>query len=214
MAESAFLETTRHAYDTIAAAYVDAVRDEMDAQPFDRAMLAVFAETVRGPVIDVGCGHGRITGYLHERGAEISGVDLAPEMIAIARRTHPDLKFEVGSMTEIDLPQAALGGIVAWYSLFYVPPAQHRDVLDKFFRALAPGGQLLLAFHAGEDDVVHHKQMGGHEVDLTSYRLDPDKLGERLTDAGFAVHAKLVREANLARGEKAPQGYLMARKRA
>ena len=211
MTEDSFLPNVRHAYDTIAEAYVEYVRDEMASQPFERAMLAVFAETVRGRVLDVGCGPGRITAHLHELGMDISGVDLSPEMIEIARRTHPHLKFEVGSMTDLDLPSAGFGGIVAWYSMFYVPPELHRIVLAKFHRALVPGGRLLLAFHAGDDGVVHHTQLGGYDVDLNSYRLDPDRLGERLTAAGFVVHAKLVREPRADR-ENSPQGYVLARK--
>ncbi len=181
--DRSFLANTRHAYDTIAEVYVEYVRDEMASQPFERAMLAVFAETVRGPVLDVGCGPGRITAHLHQLGMDVSGVDLSPEMI----------------------------GIVAWYSLFYVPPELHHTVLAKFHRALVPGGRLLLAFHAGDDGVVHHKQLGGYDVDLDSYRLDPERLGERLAAAGFVVHAKLVREPRPDR-ENAPQGYLLARK--
>ncbi len=212
MAEGSFLETTRHAYDTIAELYVDYVADEMAAQPFDRAMLAVFAEIVRGKVLDVGCGPGRITAYLHEQGIDISGVDLAPEMIAIARRTHPDLTFEVGSMTELTLPEGELGGIVAWYSLFYIPPEHQPDVLARLYRALVPGGHLMLAWQAGKDDVVHTKQLGGYDAELISYRLDPENLIERVENAGFVLHAKLVREPNAARDEKWPQGYLIARK--
>src|SRR5438105_2336872 len=81
--------------------------------------------------------------HLRDLGARVSGIDLSPEMIAIDRRTYPDLRFDVGSMTDLELPEAGLGGIVAWYSLFYVPPERQPDVLATFHRALAPGGVLL-----------------------------------------------------------------------
>ncbi len=211
MTDHSFLTNVRHAYDTIAEAYVEYVRDEMASQPFERAMLAVFAETVRGPVLEVGCGTGRITEHLHQLGMDVSGVDLSPEMLGIARRTYPHLKFELGSMTDLDLPAAGFGGIVAWYSLFYLPPALHHTVLSTFHRAIVPGGRLMLAFHAGDDNAIHHDQLGGYDVDLDSYRLDPERLSERLVAAGFVVHAKLVREPVPDR-EKAPQGYILARK--
>ena len=209
--EDSYLPNVRHAYDTIAEAYVEYVRDEMASQPFERAMLAVFAEMVRGAVLDVGCGTGRITAHLHELGMDVSGVDLSPEMLGIARRTYPHLKFELGSMTDLDLPDAGFGGIVAWYSMFYVPPERHHTVLSTFYRAIVPGGRLMLAFHAGDDEAVHHDQLGGYDVDLDSYRLDPERLGGRLTEAGFVVQATLVREPVPDR-EKAPQGYVLARK--
>ena len=41
------------------------------------------------------------------------GIDLSPGMIEVARRTYPGLRFEVGSMLALDLPDASLGGVLA-----------------------------------------------------------------------------------------------------
>jgi hypothetical protein len=66
--EPDFLRDTRASYDAIATVYAERFRDELAARPLDRGMLAGFAELVRangaGPVADVGCGPGRVTGYL------------------------------------------------------------------------------------------------------------------------------------------------------
>jgi SAM-dependent methyltransferase len=88
--------------------------------PYLRASLALFAELVHGagggPVLDVGCGTGYVTGYLHDAGVAAFGIDLSPEMIAIARRDHPDLRFKVGTMTDLDLADDSLAGVVAFWS--------------------------------------------------------------------------------------------------
>nr|WP_240973214.1 class I SAM-dependent methyltransferase [Nonomuraea sp. FMUSA5-5] len=69
-------------------------------------MLTGFAELVRaagpGPVADAGCGPGRLAAHLHGLGSPVSGVDLSPQMIAVARQAYPGLRFEVGSMTALD----------------------------------------------------------------------------------------------------------------
>src|ERR1700685_547718 len=95
MTEPDFLRDTRASYDAIATDYAERFRDELVARPLDRAMLAGFAELVLargdGPVADVGCGPGRVTGYLNDLGLPVFGIDLSPEMIAISRRTYPDL---------------------------------------------------------------------------------------------------------------------------
>ncbi|MFZ0120625.1 MAG: class I SAM-dependent methyltransferase [Pseudonocardiaceae bacterium] len=44
-----------------------------------------------GPVADLGCGPGRLTAHLHSLGLSLLGVDLSPSMVALARRTYPDL---------------------------------------------------------------------------------------------------------------------------
>ncbi|HEX4812014.1 MAG TPA: class I SAM-dependent methyltransferase [Nonomuraea sp.] len=91
MIESTYLRATRAAYDTVAADYAELLRDELDAKPLDRVMLAAFAEYARAPgageVADLGCGPGRVTAHLHALGVNAFGVDLSPEMIAVARRS-------------------------------------------------------------------------------------------------------------------------------
>lgn len=84
-------------YDAVAADYADAFADELAGKPFDRDLLDEFADTVDGPVLDLGCGPaGHVTRYLADRGVRVAGVDLAHEGIAEARRRHPDLEFLAG----------------------------------------------------------------------------------------------------------------------
>lgn len=211
-----FLDMTRAAYDTVAASYHNTLTGLMAEQPWDRAVLGTFAELVgdAGPVADVGCGPGRVTGYLRELGLDVFGIDLSPEMVAVARDAHPGLRFDVGSMTELDLPDGALAGLVAWYSVIHVPPALHPEVFAGFHRVLAPGGHLALGFQVG-DERRHITQGYGHEVDLHAYRLPPERIEAQLTEAGFTMTARLVREpVMLSAGfhENVPQAYLVARK--
>ena len=102
-----WLADTRDSYDTDADGYADKVRGLLDASPYLRASLALFAELVReaggGTVADIGCGPGYVTRQLRDLGVDAFGVDLSPAMIALARRDHPDIRFEVGTMTELDL---------------------------------------------------------------------------------------------------------------
>jgi ubiquinone/menaquinone biosynthesis C-methylase UbiE len=70
-----------------------------------------------GPVADVGCGPGRVSARLATRGVEVFAVDLSPGMIDVARRNHPHLRFEVGAMEKLPIQDAALDGVLDWYSL-------------------------------------------------------------------------------------------------
>ncbi|MDJ0346190.1 class I SAM-dependent methyltransferase [Streptomyces sp. H10-C2] len=213
MTEPSYLSATRAAYDIVAVDYAELLRTELAAKPLDRAMLATFAELVEatgtGPVADLGCGPGRVTAHLDALGLSAFGVDLSPEMVVVARRDHPDLRFDEGSMTALDLADGVLAGIVAWYSIIHTPPERLPVVFAEFHRVLAPGGHLLLAFQVG-DERRHFEQAYGHAVSLDAYRLPPDWVEELLSQAGFAVHARLLREPE--RAEKNQQAYLMARK--
>jgi SAM-dependent methyltransferase len=111
------LTALRDSYDALAAEHADVVSGGLDDRPLDRALLATFAELVRAGgnvrVADVGCGAGRVTRLLSRLGLDASGIDLSPGMVALARRTYPQLRFEEGSMLALDLPAAALGGLTA-----------------------------------------------------------------------------------------------------
>jgi SAM-dependent methyltransferase len=205
------LDETRTAYDVVAADYADLLRDRLADSPYERAVLGAFAELVPAGarVADVGCGPGRITTHLHDLGLDVFGVDLSPGMIAVARRDHPHIRFDVGSMTGLDLPDEALGGLVAWYSIIHTPPERRPAVFAELHRVLAPGSPLLLAFQVG-DERVHIQEGYGHSVSLHAYRLDPDRIAAELAEAGLPVHARLIEEQQPA--AKTPQAYVVARK--
>ncbi|MFD4194889.1 class I SAM-dependent DNA methyltransferase [Amycolatopsis thermoflava] len=185
MTEPAFVRDTRAAYDAIAGEFAEWIRDELAVKPLDRAVLAAFAELADGPVADVGCGSGRITAHLRGLGVDAFGIDLSPEMVAVARRTHPGVRFEVGSMTALDLPDGSLGGLVAWY----------------------------LAFDVG-DEPVHRDEIGGHRVSLDFHQRRVDEVAALLTGAGFEVRARLERAPDEAGPfpETTPQAFVLARR--
>lgn len=209
MTDASYLASIRSSYDTVADAYHDLLKDIHDSMPFDRAMLAAFAERAQGPVADIGCGPGRITTQLAQLGLEVRGIDLSPGMVAVARREHPDLRFDVGSMTALDLADGSLGGVVAWYSIIHLPRTELPGVFAEFFRVLQPGGHLLLAFQTG-DERRHLTHGYGHDLSLDVYWTPVERVAELAGAAGFVEVARLERAA--AGNEKGSQGYYVARK--
>jgi SAM-dependent methyltransferase len=201
----------RRSYDTVAEDYADLLRDALDASPADRAVLGLFADLVAaaggGQVADLGCGPGRITAHLAGLGLDARGVDLSPGMVAVARRELPGLRIDVGSMAALDLADASLAGALAWYSLIHLPTEELPPVVAELARVLRPGGQLVVAFQVG-DEPGRLREAYGHAVQLTVHRRRPDLVAALLTEAGFRVHTRLVREPE--GREKSPQAYLLA----
>jgi SAM-dependent methyltransferase len=205
---------TRTAYDTVAEDYAELLRDDLAGSVFDRAVLGAFAEQVAGSgggvVGDLGCGPGRIAGYLAGLGVDVVGVDLSPRMVDVARREHPGLRFEVASMAALPFGDAELAGALAWYSVIHTPDERQPELYAEFARVVRPGGTLLLAFQVG-DDVVHLTHAYGHDLDLHTRRQNVDAVKARLNAAGFALTAELVTQP--VPPQKSPQGYVLARRR-
>ncbi|WP_020524627.1 class I SAM-dependent DNA methyltransferase [Catelliglobosispora koreensis] len=177
-----WLNETRDSYDAIASSYADETRDLLDRKLYVRAGVVLFAELVHanggGPVADIGCGPGHTTALLRELGAEAFGIDLSPEMIEIARREHPGARFEIGSMTDLQLDDGSLAGVLAWWSLIHIPDEAVPGVLGQFLRVLRPGGVLAVGFHVGERSTEH-----------THYRT-PSRVAGWLREAGFTIEAQ------------------------
>ncbi|SCE73996.1 class I SAM-dependent DNA methyltransferase [Micromonospora saelicesensis] len=207
-----WLTATRISYDTVAVSYAHLVRDLLAEAPYERAALASFAELVQGagggPVADVGCGTGRITAHLHTLGVDAFGIDLSPGMIAVARRDHPELRFEVGSMTDLDLADGSVAGLVAWYSLIHIPDDQIGVVFAHFRRVVRPGGPLLLGFHVGDETTLKTEGYGGHPMNVHVHRRQPAQVAAWLRQSGFTVDS----QTTVASAESRLGGILVGRR--
>jgi SAM-dependent methyltransferase len=196
----------------MAPEYAARFAEATGVNPWDRAMLTAFAEVVDGPVADVGCGPGAITALLSDLGVDVYGVDLSPRTVELTRARYPKLRFEVGSMTALDVPDGSLGGVAALYSIIHVPADYVPGVLAEFARVLRPGGHLILAFQVG-DETRHRDEAFGHTISMDWHRSQPDAVAPLLAEAGFETQVRMMREPQ-ADYESTPQAYLVARRTA
>ncbi|MCD0484467.1 methyltransferase domain-containing protein [Streptacidiphilus sp. ASG 303] len=209
------LDAVRESYDRVADTYARMVVTtgfgDIRRHPWLKAAVDAFADTVSGlgPVLDVGCGPGTVTAYLAERGLDVSGVDLSPRMVENARRLHPQCRFDVASATDLDLGEASLGGVLAWWSLFNLPRDVLPQVLALFARALEPGGHFITATHAGDGDVVRTEAYGGVPVRWTTHRWRPEQLVDLIERAGL----RPVAELRLPAGEQSGPGLVVMAER-
>lgn len=203
------------AYDTVAADYATYLPDTRAETHLDLAMLDEFIASVTGsgsePVLDAGCGTGRITRYLADRGCTVEGVDVSPGMVTAARGAHPDLRFAVASITDLPYRADTFAGLLLWYSTIHTPRDRLPHIFAEAARVLRPGGHLLVAFQAGvgTHDLAPTYRHFGHDVRLTRQLFDVDEVAAHLQSAGLHETSRLVRAA---RGtEKDPQAMLIAR---
>jgi len=185
----------QRSYDVVADEYVRRIYDELKGKPLDRELLDRFGARVRGTGVacDMGCGPGQIARYLHERGVQVLGVDLSPEMVSRARQLNPAIEFRTGNMLALDVADESWGGIAAFYSIIHIPRADVVRALRELSRVLRREGLLLLAFHVG-DQVLHLDEWMGHEVSVDFVFFRSDEMAGYLTAAGFEIEEIIERD--------------------
>jgi SAM-dependent methyltransferase len=181
-------QALRTSYDLVAEEYTARIYGELADKPLDRALLDRFADSVRdhGPVCELGCGPGHVARYLHDRGVNISGMDLSPNMVAEARKQNPDIPFRVGDMRALEDADSFYAGVVAFYSLIHIPREEMLETLREIRRVLRAGGKLLIAFHIGEE-TVHLEEWWGQAVSADFHFFQSEEMRSWLEDAGFHV---------------------------
>src|ERR1700748_610695 len=134
-------DSIRENYDRLADDYASHVFHELENKPLDRAVLDRFAAEVGqlGETCDMGCGPGHVARYLRDAGAQVFGLDLSPGMLEEARRLNPDISFRQGNMLALDLPDASLAGITAFYAIVNCPKNSYPQIFREMARVLQPG---------------------------------------------------------------------------
>jgi SAM-dependent methyltransferase len=192
--------SVQRAYDTVADDYAAHLPDTRAEAALDLAMIDHFIAAIGasgGPVLDAGCGAGRITRYLADRGCGVEGLDLSPAMVAAARRDHPDLTFAVGSIADLPFPDSGFAGVLLWYSTIHTPPDRLGRVFSEVTRVLRARGYLLIAFQSGYGtrDVGAAYRGFGHDVQLRRYLTTADDVATHLGVVGLSETCRLVRAA-------------------
>ena len=98
-------------------------------------------------VLDVACGTGNTTLPLARSGADVTGVDIAANLLEQARARAAaealDIAFEEGDAEQLPYPDASFDAVVTMFGAMFAP--RHELVAAEFARVLKPGGLLAMA---------------------------------------------------------------------
>lgn len=134
----------RDRWDAVAVSYAALVGGEADS--FFRRFAPFLDEELGDPagmdVWDLGCGHGWLSGILAGAGARVTGVDGSVELVDAARRTHPDVDFDVRDLAiEVPVERDAYDAVVCHMVLMDLPALD--PVIAAVARGLRPGGRFI-----------------------------------------------------------------------
>lgn len=176
------------AHSALSQPYIDMFDGDWQDLDEETALVRRHLTGLTGTVLDVRCGPGHWAAYLGSYGAEVIGVDLVPEFIDHARARYPGVDFRLSSMTELDLPDHTVAGILAWYSTIHAPPDEMDQALAGLRRLPIPSAASVLGFFGSDDEAAAFD----HKV-TTAYRWAVDVFIRRLQAAGFAELERIQR---------------------
>ena len=183
--------------DTVIAHY------ERHAHAFDRDRQGPFVEQAwlerfilplprGGTILDLGSGSGEpVARFLIDRGFKLTGVDGAPTMIGLTRTRFPRHEWLLGDMRTITIVRQ-FDGVLAWSSLFHLPPMDQIALLGRIGGWCKPGGRLL--FNTGPSRGV---AMGEYCEDaLFHASLDPADYRDAFAENGLIETAYVPQDRN------------------
>lgn len=173
-----------HAYGTQAGFVTELLGTTVAAADPDRTVIEPWADTVNGRILDVGSGTGRWAGHLTNLGHEVDGLEPVEQLVDIARRTHPAVRFVLGAIDDLADSGERWAGILAWYSLIHLGPDDLPNTLATLRSVLEDGGTMLLSFYSGPRlEAMHHPV-------TTAYQWPLSDMARALNHAGFEVVSK------------------------
>ena len=161
---------------------------------FERVLFAGGREwvcsRVKGDILEIAVGTGRnLTHYAP--GTRLTGIELSPEMLAIAERRADDLGVDadlrVGDAQALEFPDASFDTVVCTLALCTIP--DHAKAVAEVRRVLRPGGRFLLLEHVRSPVTAVH--IGERLIEPLSIRFGADHLTreplEHLRAEGFEI---------------------------
>lgn len=181
-------EEVREGYDHVAAAYHQRFRDELDSKPFDQEWLNGFGKMLvpGARVVEVGCADGHVADYLYQQGIRLEGLDLSPEMLAVARTAYPHLSFRYGDILDLPYEDNCLDAIVSFYSIVNLDSDDCRAAFLEFERVLRPRGRMTMAFHVG-DEKVRVENWWDTDANLDFFLHPVERISEQLAQAKLSI---------------------------
>lgn len=139
-------------------------------------------------ILEIGCGPGNITKYMLAKRPDliIRGIDIAPDMIALAKMNNPTAGFEVMDCRQINSLDTQYDGIICGFCIPYLSGAETSAFISDAFNLLAEDGFLYISFVEGDPDKSGF-QVGSSGDRTYFYYHHLELLNQQLAENGFVL---------------------------
>jgi 2-polyprenyl-3-methyl-5-hydroxy-6-metoxy-1,4-benzoquinol methylase len=160
-------------------------------------------------LLEVGCGPGNITKYLLSQRPdfEVFGIDIAPNMIELARLNNPSAQFAVMDIRQINSLDIKYDGVICGFGLPYLSPTESEELISNSYDLLNDNGLIYLSFVEGDPQKSDFKVgIGGRvyfyfhnlenlksQLSRTNFdKIETFKLNYKISETEFDIHTILI----------------------
>jgi len=120
-----------------------------ELRPVEVTLLLRYRDAFAGRVLEIGCGAGRVSGYVADIAAQATGIDVSQAMVDYCQQRYPRGTFQLGDLRQLSgLPDSAFDVVFPSFNVIDVLDDEERGrAFDEIHRMLVPGGLAIISAH-------------------------------------------------------------------
>lgn len=135
-------------------------------------------------ILDVGSGHGYIHKYLLDFGCEINGIEVAKEVLPLAKKLNPRADYSYFDGHSIPFKKSNFDVVIAISVMHHVKPDNWQNLVNEMRRVLKPGGIIVIFEHNPWNPITRYI-VANNSIDEDAILLKPNITQKLLRKSGF-----------------------------
>lgn len=144
----------------------------------------LLPEVKKPQILDIGCGHGLLHSYISNETYTVTGVDVADEVLELARQSNPSVKYTSYDGMILPFASESFDVVITICVMHHVPPPQWNVFLREMRRVVKKGGIALVFEHNPYNPVTRYV-VANSPLDVGVTLISSSNLKILMQQAGF-----------------------------
>lgn len=171
-------------YNAIATKYEKESQEDWKDKKYVDIFLNYLNENAT--ILDIACGTGELLKYYNDKGFETTGIDIAKEMVCIAKRKVPNSNVMEMSLYDIDSIEEKFDAISATFTLVHIPKEKINQVINKIGQRLKSDGIFFTVFTTSLQEGLQEEPLDS-KYKYYAVNYSKEEICNILIDNGFKV---------------------------